>query len=215
MLIATLLPPVATGAAGHQPRGGAGAVTSVVRSDPRTGRLVRRIVMGNAHVARNRGAVVPGFVRQAASMYGLDPLLLHAMIEVESGYQPYALSPRGAEGLMQLIPGTARRFGVRNSFNFAENLLGGTRYLRYLMDRFRDERLALAAYNAGEAAVERYGGVPPYVETRSYVEQVLRRYRMAQRALAVTENRLEEDPEAPRPVHWFEDERGVLYLRTP
>ncbi len=137
------------------------------------------------------------------------------MIEVESGYQPYAISPRGAEGLMQLIPATARRFGVRNSFNFSENLLGGTRYLRYLLDRFRDERLALAAYNAGEGAVVRYGGVPPYAETRSYIEQVLRRYRMAQRAVSVTETRLQEDPEAPRPVQWFEDARGVWYLRTP
>ncbi len=137
------------------------------------------------------------------------------MIEVESGYQPYAISPRGAEGLMQLIPATARRFGVRNSFNFSENLLGGTRYLRYLLDRFRDERLALAAYNAGEGAVVRYGGVPPYAETRSYIEQVLRRYRMAQRAVSVTENRPPQDPEAPRPVQWFEDARGVWYLRTP
>jgi soluble lytic murein transglycosylase-like protein len=190
-------------------------VTSVVRADPRTGRLVRRIVMAKVHVARDPGAIVPAFVRQAASIYGLDPLLVHAMIEVESDYQPYALSPRGAEGLMQLIPATARRFGVRNSFNFSENLLGGARYLRYLMDRFRDARLALAAYNAGEAAVVRYGGVPPYAETRNYIDQVFRRYRTAQRALSVTENRLPEDPEAPRPVQWFEDERGVLYLRTP
>lgn len=214
-LAGILLLPAATAGAGHPDRDATGPVTSVVRTDPRTGRLVRRIVTGKVRVAPDRGPAVPSFVRQAASIYGLDPLLVHAMIEVESGYQPYAISRRGAEGLMQLIPGTARRFGVRNSFNFSENLLGGTRYLRYLMDRFRDERLALAAYNAGEGAVVRYGGVPPYADTRSYIEQVLRRYRMAQRAVSVTENRLQEDPEAPRPVQWFEDERGVLYLRTP
>ncbi len=103
--------------------------------------------------------------------HGLDPRLVHAVIVVESAYQPRARSRKGARGLMQLMPATARQYGVRNSYSPAANLEAGIRHLRSLLDRF-ELSLALAAYNAGEAAVRRFGGIPPYRETREYVAKV-------------------------------------------
>ncbi len=115
-------------------------------------------------------------VNQVALHYGIQPGFVHAVIKAESNYNPRAISPKGALGLMQLMPRTARRFGVEHVFNPAENLEGGVRYLRYLMDLYdRDPQkwvLSLAAYNAGEGAVDRFGGVPPYWETRRYVRRV-------------------------------------------
>jgi soluble lytic murein transglycosylase-like protein len=103
----------------------------------------------------------------------VDARLVRAMITVESGYQERAHSRKGAMGLMQLMPETARRFNVTDPYNPQANIEGGIRYLKTLLDRF-PERLALAAYNAGEAAVERFRGIPPYAETRDYVTRVLR-----------------------------------------
>src|SRR6266545_3730413 len=98
-------------------------------------------------------------VARIAAQHALNPLLIHSVIKVESNYNPLAVSPKGALRLMQLIPSTARRFGVSNVFNPVENIQGGARYLRYLLDLYNgDYRLALAAYNAGEAAVARFGG---------------------------------------------------------
>jgi soluble lytic murein transglycosylase-like protein len=97
---------------------------------------------------------------------------------VESNYNPLAISPKGAQGLMQLMPDTARRFGVANAFDPIDNIRGGARYLKYLLDLYHgDQRLALAAYNAGEGAVQKYGDVPPYPETLNYVTQVGRQIR--------------------------------------
>lgn len=109
----------------------------------------------------------------------IEPQLLRAVIAVESGYNAQAVSRAGARGLMQLMPATARRYGVRNVFDPAQNIHGGARYLRDLLDRFgQDKELALAAYNAGEHAVERHGRkVPPFSETRRYVPRVLGIYR--------------------------------------
>lgn len=105
---------------------------------------------------------------------GLDPGLLRAVMLAESGGDPTAISEAGAEGLMQLMPETSSALGVRNPFDPAQSLSGGARYLRSLLDRFGgDVTRALAAYNAGPGAVERYGGVPPYAETKSYVDRVL------------------------------------------
>ncbi len=114
-------------------------------------------------------------IELVARIYGLDPKLMHAVISAESAYNPQAVSNKGAQGLMQLMPDTARRFGVPDAFDPVANMHGGARYLRWLMDRFQNDlSLVLAAYNAGEGAVERYGNViPPYQETRTYVSRVL------------------------------------------
>lgn len=111
-------------------------------------------------------------IRQEASRNGLDPLLLKSVIRVESNFDPYAVSKKGAGGLMQLMPDTARHFGARNRFDPEDNIRAGARFLRVLMNKLQDLDLALAAYNAGETAVRRYGGIPPYRETQRYVRVV-------------------------------------------
>jgi soluble lytic murein transglycosylase-like protein len=117
-------------------------------------------------------------VERMAPRFRLDPGLVLAVIAVESAFQTDAVSSARAQGLMQLIPATAARFGVRKVFDPAENLRGGMAYLRWLLDRFEGNvTLALAGYNAGENAVARFGGVPPYKETQNYVKKVRRLYR--------------------------------------
>ena len=112
-------------------------------------------------------------VDQIAERHEVDRDLVHSVIRVESNYNPFAISEKGALGLMQLYPSTARRFGVSDAFNPAQNVDGGVRYLKYLLEHYKGDRhLALAAYNAGEGTVERFGGIPPYRETRNYVYQV-------------------------------------------
>jgi soluble lytic murein transglycosylase-like protein len=111
----------------------------------------------------------------AAARHGVNPRLVRAVIQVESAYQARARSRKGAMGLMQLMPDTARRFAVQNPYDPGANIEGGIKYLKWLLDRFRaDVSLAVAAYNAGEAAVERFQGIPPYAETRNYVQMVTR-----------------------------------------
>jgi soluble lytic murein transglycosylase-like protein len=113
-------------------------------------------------------------IEQAAARNGVDPAVLHGLIEQESGFDPSATSSAGAAGLTQLMPGTASSLGVANPLNPAESIEGGARYLRELMSEFGgNTQNALAAYNAGPGAVEQYGGVPPYAETESYVTKVL------------------------------------------
>jgi hypothetical protein len=111
-------------------------------------------------------------VTRLAAAHGVDPRLVHAVIAVESAYQPRARSRKGARGLMQLMPATARQYGVHNAYHAPANLEAGITHLRTLLDRFAP-REAIAAYNAGEAAVRRFGGVPPFPETQAYVERVL------------------------------------------
>lgn len=116
-------------------------------------------------------------VNAAARAQSVDADLVRAVIEVESGWDPRAVSPKGAVGLMQLMPDTAREVGVQDPLDPYQNVFGGTAYLRRLLDTFDgDLRLALAAYNAGPGAVRRHGGVPPFQETQRYVEKVLNRY---------------------------------------
>jgi len=120
---------------------------------------------------------IASLVRIMAPRYNLDPALVLAVIEAESGFRADSVSHRGACGLMQLIPETAARFGVVNIFDTEDNLRGGMSYLRWLLAHFEgDVRLALAGYNAGEGAVEAHGGVPPFAETQSYVRRILSRY---------------------------------------
>lgn len=186
-------------------------VTSTVRSDPRTGRLVRSVVVTakpvtERKVAENvvaprvvtpvepanpapRPAAAPSDFHEAvdriADRHGLSPELLHSVIKVESNYNPYAVSPKGALGIMQLIPETAKRFGVSDVFDPMENIEGGARYLEYLLEMFHgNPMLAVAAYNAGENAVTKYGDVPPYPETQNYIRLVARRVEEARKASA-------------------------------
>ena len=122
-------------------------------------------------------------VRAAANRYGVDEAIVRAIIHAESAFRPHVVSPKNAQGLMQLIPATAKRFGVRDAFDPAQNIEGGVQYLAFLLKRYRNDlTLAAAAYNAGEGAVDRYKGVPPYKETRNYVVrvgQLATRYRSA------------------------------------
>jgi soluble lytic murein transglycosylase-like protein len=121
---------------------------------------------------------IDAIILQAAKQFVLDPYLIFSLMRQESSFNRGAVSPKGASGLMQLMPATAARFGVKNIFDVRENIFGGTRYLRWLLDRFNgDVRLALAGYNAGEGAVEFYGNkIPPYNETQNYVRIIYGRY---------------------------------------
>ncbi len=123
----------------------------------------------------SRRSSVKELISHYADMFGLDPHLVYAVIKVESNFNPNTVSHKGAQGLMQLIPETAREMEVKNPFNPEENIRGGSRYLRLMLDQFDgDLELALAAYNAGPGSVRRHGGIPPYEETRNYVERVKR-----------------------------------------
>ena len=200
---------------------------SVVRSDARTGKLVRSVIVipkpvagqkvaetavgaravspmppaaNAASAAASQGTVtgaIDEVVAQVAVRESLPPQLIHSVIRVESNYDPYAVSPKGALGLMQLIPATARRFGVRDVFNPADNIQGGAKYLRYLLELYNgDYPLALAAYNAGEGAVAKYGGVPPYAETREYLVRVARELEKSKAEPKPVEAASEPQPES-------------------
>jgi soluble lytic murein transglycosylase-like protein len=123
-------------------------------------------------------AQIDGYLIDAGTRNGIDPLLLYSIMHQESSFKSRAISPKGARGLMQLMPGTAMRFGVTNIFDPRQNIEGGARYVRFLLERFDgDVNLTLAGYNAGEGAVEKYGWhVPPYAETQEYVRRISRRY---------------------------------------
>ena len=127
-----------------------------------------------------RATQYDSIIEKAALSAAVEPNLLRAVIVVESGFNSRAVSKKGAVGLMQLMPGTATRFGCSNRYDPMENIRGGAAYLKFLMDRFgHDVRLALAAYNAGEEAVDRNGGqIPPFSETMAYVPRVLKIYRL-------------------------------------
>ena len=112
-------------------------------------------------------------IQEAADTYSLDPALIRAVMQTESSFNPTVVSRVGAQGLMQLMPALADELGVRDSFDPRDNIMGGARYLRELLDRFRGNvRLALASYNAGPTAVAKYGRVPPFRETQRYVKQI-------------------------------------------
>ncbi|MBI5085899.1 MAG: lytic transglycosylase domain-containing protein [Acidobacteria bacterium] len=193
-------------------------LTTTVRADARTGRLVRTSVVtphsvrpavqsrtlaptvippvlvdSNPRKVSPAAAGLTEIIEQTARDNSVDPLLVHSVIRVESNYDPLAVSPKGAAGLMQLIPATARRFGAANRFDVRENITAGVKYLKYLQDMFKDDRLALAAYNAGEGAVMKYKDVPPYLETEQYVYKVGKTYGDARRRQAAL-------PAPPKPA---------------
>ena len=115
-------------------------------------------------------------IERYAAKYGVDPVFVRAVIQVESDFNPMCVSNKGARGLMQLMPGTAKRYGVKQVHDPEQNIHGGIRYLAYLLELFGDKPRALAAYNAGEGAVLKYGGIPPYEETSTYVVRALTVY---------------------------------------
>lgn len=131
---------------------------------------------------------IDALIRHNGAKYGVDPYLIFCVMEQESHFNTYAVSPKGARGLMQLMPGTGARFGVRRPFDPAQNIAGGTRFLKELLRRFNGRvDLVLASYNAGEGAVAKFGyRVPPYRETRNYVKRVGYRYRQAKRPVPAT-----------------------------
>jgi soluble lytic murein transglycosylase-like protein len=129
---------------------------------------------GTSGILTRRATQYDDLIAEHANRHDLSPDFVRAVIQAESAFNPYARSPKGAMGLMQLMPATARRFGVIDPFNPAENIRAGVSYLRQLLERYdQDEQLALAAYNAGPAAVDKYGSkVPPYKETQNYVLKI-------------------------------------------
>ena len=171
-----------------------GRKASTVAVDPKSGRLVRTVVVaprvieprvitpveiGGDAVPVGPDQAISEIVEESARRNGVDPLLVHSVIKTESNYNPKAVSNKGAQGLMQLMPGTARDLGVKNAFDPKDNIEGGVKYLRYLQTQFGDPALALAAYNAGEGAVRRYNWIPPFQETQDYVVKVAQNYRHA------------------------------------
>jgi soluble lytic murein transglycosylase-like protein len=167
-------------------------------------------------------AKVDGFIIESGVRNGVDPVLLYAQMHQESSFKRGAISPKGARGLMQLMPGTAARFGVSNIFDPRQNIEGGARYMRFLLDHFDgDVSLALAGYNAGEGAVLKYGRrIPPYRETQEYVRRISQRYsqlrdgemeRTARAATPALAASLQEEQPDPAPAY----ERKVFAVRLP
>jgi hypothetical protein len=165
---------------------------------------------------------VDSFIVDSGVRNGVDPMLLYAQMHQESSFKRAAISPKGARGLMQLMPGTAARFGVTNIFDPKQNIEGGARYMRFLLDAFGgDVALALAGYNAGEGAVLKYGRrIPPYRETQDYVRRISQRYEqlrdgeMARTARTLTPTQvatLQEEQPAPTPTY----ERAVFAIKLP
>lgn len=135
------------------------------------------VILAGHHISSGNPSI-DALVAEAATQNGLDPCLILSIMRAESAFNRSAISVKGASGLMQLMPATATRFGVKNIFDPRENVLGGSRYVRWLLDRFNgDVRLALAGYNAGEGSVEFYGyRIPPFLETQNYVRTIYARY---------------------------------------
>jgi len=195
-----------------------GNMTTVVRADARTGRLIRTVIMQPKIPA---GSELKAMIDRVANEQGVESQLVDSVIRAESDYNANAVSPKGAQGIMQLIPSTARRFGVSNTFDPLENIQGGVKYLRFLLDYYQgDYAKAIAAYNAGENAVDKYHGIPPFAETRSYVAQVAKHLKAA-RAAAPPAGKVSRaaasatNAETPQPIQTSTGSDGRIYYRTP
>jgi len=148
-----------------------GSYRVVNRRAPRHSRMIVR----RGARERPRKSEYDLLIKQTALSHGMDAALVKAVVHIESSFRPHVTSPKGAMGLMQLMPATAKRWGVDDAYNPEQNVRGGTKHLQMLMQRYHGNlRLVLAAYNAGEKAVDRYRGVPPYRETQNYVRKGLR-----------------------------------------
>lgn len=161
----------------------------------RIDRIERETAETLAHTRRERrwstgNSRIDALIKQNGARYGVDPYLIFCVMEQESHFNARAVSPKGARGLMQLMPGTAARFGVKKSFDPAQNIAGGTRYLKLLLERFKGRvDLVLASYNAGEGAVAKFGNrVPPYSETRNYVKRISHRYGKREKSAGTATN---------------------------
>jgi soluble lytic murein transglycosylase-like protein len=178
LLLASLVSALLPAPAAAQIFAALDAKGTTVLSDRRIERTTTVFRVPDAPAYRTTTAAMPtaetfdDLVREHSQRQSLRPELVRAVIQVESGFDPRATSPRGAMGLMQLMPQTARSLGVLNAYDPGENIRGGTVYLRQLLDKYGSEQLALAAYNAGPGAVDKYDGVPPYRETKEYVRKV-------------------------------------------
>ncbi len=233
--VSVLLAPIGTSAGLPAGAGKAAALSArvvpVAKMDPRSGQLVKTIVVAPKPVdltsaQRSSGLAlrpplteVKDLVESTAKNYSVSSVLVDSVIQVESNYDAFAVSPKGAQGLMQLMPSTAKRFGVKDTFDPKQNIEGGVRYLKFLQETFKDDRLALAAYNAGEGAVERYGNVPPYPETVDYVAKVGKKVGQAQQAQAskrAAQQKPEDIAEAPeyKRLAQIVGADGRVYLTT-
>lgn len=191
---------------------------SVVHADARSGRLIRSTVTARPAAPMPAPAEMAEMIDKVAAEQGVEAPLAQSVARAESNYDPFAVSPKGAQGLMQLEPATARRFGVSNSFDPEENVRGGVKYLKFLLDYYQgDYTKAVAAYNAGEKAVDRYKGTPPYAETRNYVDRVSRNLKSArEKASRNTGNKVTVAPtETYRPIQASVGSDGRIYYRTP
>jgi soluble lytic murein transglycosylase-like protein len=196
------------------------SATVVVKADAKSGRLVRTVVIEAQPVSHPE---LERMVDSIAGEQGVESPLVHSVIRAESNYNPNAVSPKGALGLMQLIPSTARRFGVTNPFDVRENIEGGVRYLRFLLNYYQgDYPKAIAAYNAGEAAVDKYHGIPPYSETQNYVHRVAKNLETARQktvvpapAAALPANSETANSETLPRIETSVGSDGRLYYRTP
>jgi soluble lytic murein transglycosylase-like protein len=152
-------------------------MTTVKRILAAAALLALAVDLGAASAADLRKLYNP-IVKRAAEKHRIDQELVHVVIRAESNYDPFAISSAGAMGLMQLMPATARQYGVNNVFDPAQNIEGGVRYLKDLVRLYNGQtRLVLAAYNAGQEAVRKYKGIPPYPETRSYIASIMKTYK--------------------------------------
>lgn len=133
---------------------------------------LRDIEIAESAKNKHKPRTINEIIESESKAKGLDPDLVKAVVKAESNFNPRAESPKGAMGLMQLMPGTAEDLGVENPFDPTQNIKGGTKYLKELLDTFKDKDLAVAAYNAGPGAVRKYKGIPPYSETKGYVKKV-------------------------------------------
>ena len=209
---------------------------TVVRADSKTGRLVRTTVpvvsipVSSEATAGEVSTEAPvehvsmaALVNRIALEQGVEDALVHSVIRAESNYNARAVSPKGALGIMQLIPSTARRFGVVNVFDPKENIEGGVRYLRFLLDYYQNDYVrAIAAYNAGEGAVDKYHGIPPYPETQHYVVRVAKNLKTARQVRArqaasepATVEVAAAMTETHNPIRTSIGEDGLVYYRTP